>query len=146
MNPMVPGLVGSKMSSSVPDSKIEFLDSPETIRRKIFNAPCEDGQIADNGLLSLLSLVVFPARQHILEGQGQSGSAILEIQLRDGEARSYVSYEAVEADFASRTIQSDALKEAITASVSALLAPLRKLYESDSEWRAVELLAYPESV
>ncbi|OBZ72816.1 Tyrosine--tRNA ligase, cytoplasmic [Grifola frondosa] len=45
MNPMVPGLGGGKMSSSDPNSKIDFLDAPELVRRKIKNAFCEEGNI-----------------------------------------------------------------------------------------------------
>ncbi|THH14200.1 hypothetical protein EW146_g6115, partial [Bondarzewia mesenterica] len=43
MNAMVPGLAGGKMSSSDPDSKIDFLDPPEVVRRKIKKAFCEEG-------------------------------------------------------------------------------------------------------
>ena len=42
MNPMVPGLQVTKMSSSDEDSKIYLLDSPETLKKK-FKAFCEPG-------------------------------------------------------------------------------------------------------
>lgn len=35
MNPMVPGLTGDKMSASVEDSKIDLLDSPADVKRKL---------------------------------------------------------------------------------------------------------------
>ena len=35
MNPMVPGLSQAKMSSSDPDSKIDLLDSADSIQKKI---------------------------------------------------------------------------------------------------------------
>ena len=35
MNPMVPGLQGGKMSASDPDSKIDVLDTPDAVRRKL---------------------------------------------------------------------------------------------------------------
>jgi tyrosyl-tRNA synthetase len=60
MNYMVPGLMGAKMSSSDPDSKIDLLDDAKTIDRKIKKAFCEEGNIADNGLLSFAKFVLFP--------------------------------------------------------------------------------------
>ncbi|VDM62342.1 unnamed protein product [Angiostrongylus costaricensis] len=59
MNPMVPGLTGSKMSSSEADSKIDLLDSHEVVERKIRAAVCnrqEDG----NGVLAFFNFVLFP--------------------------------------------------------------------------------------
>lgn len=36
MNPMVPGLSGSKMSASDPNSKIDILESSECVMEKVF--------------------------------------------------------------------------------------------------------------
>jgi tyrosyl-tRNA synthetase len=55
-----PGLMGAKMSSSDPDSKIDLLDDAKTVERKIKKAFCEEGNIADNGLLSFAKFVLFP--------------------------------------------------------------------------------------
>ena len=60
MNAMVPGLAGGKMSSSDPDSKIDFLDTPDAVRRKIKKAFCEEGNVADNGVLAFVRAVVIP--------------------------------------------------------------------------------------
>ena len=74
MNPMVPGLGGGKMSSSDPNSKIDFLDPPATIRKKIKGAFCEEGNVADNGVLSFVEAVLFPISQMRLERiQGKTG-------------------------------------------------------------------------
>lgn len=59
MNPMVPGLAGGKMSSSEEDSKIDLLDSPANVKKKIKRAFCEPGNIAENGLLSFTKHVLF---------------------------------------------------------------------------------------
>ena len=60
MNPMVPGLQGAKMSSSDVDSKIDLLDSPSVLKKKLKKAFCEPGNIADNGILSFCKYVIFP--------------------------------------------------------------------------------------
>merc|ERR1719317_1481239 len=66
MNPMVPGLQGTKMSSSDEDSKIDLLDSAAGIKKKLKKAFCEPGNIADNGILSFCKYVIIPVA---LKGQ-----------------------------------------------------------------------------
>ena len=60
MNPMVPGLQGTKMSSSDADSKIDLLDTPAALKKKLKKAFCEPGNISDNGILSFCKYVIFP--------------------------------------------------------------------------------------
>ena len=67
MNPMVPGLGGGKMSSSDPNSKIDFLDPPEVVRRKIKSAFCEEGNVEENGVISFVEAVLIPISQLRLE-------------------------------------------------------------------------------
>lgn len=59
---LVPGLTGTKMSSSDEDSKIDLLDSPAQVKKKLKKAFCEPGNIADNGVLSFCKHVLFPLR------------------------------------------------------------------------------------
>lgn len=59
---LVPGLKGSKMSSSEEDSKIDLLDSEEQLKRKINQAFCEPGNVDDNGILSFCEHVLIPLR------------------------------------------------------------------------------------
>lgn len=59
MNPMVPGLTGTKMSSSEEDSKIDVLDEPDKVRSKIMGAACSRDQ-PDNGVLAFYNFVLFP--------------------------------------------------------------------------------------
>src|SRR5215469_8117672 len=63
MNAMVPGLAGGKMSSSDPNSKIDFLDSPELVRKKLKAAFCEEGNIEENGVLAFVKAVLIPISQ-----------------------------------------------------------------------------------
>lgn len=56
----VPGLAGSKMSSSEEDSKIDLLDNPTAVKKKLKKAFCEPGNISDNGVLSFAKHVIYP--------------------------------------------------------------------------------------
>lgn len=48
------------MSSSEEDSKIDLLDQPAIVKKKLKKAFCEPGNITDNGVLSFVKHVIFP--------------------------------------------------------------------------------------
>ena len=65
------------MSSSDPDSKIDFLDPPDAVRRKINKAFCEEGNVADNGVLAFVQAVLIPISELWLErAASKAGSSI----------------------------------------------------------------------
>merc|ERR1711997_1334723 len=97
MNPMVPGLTGTKMSSSGADSKIDLLDSPGDIKKKLKKAFCEPGNIADNGVLSFCKYVIFPVA---LKGEK---FCITRPEAHGGNVE-YSEFEALEAAFGSEDI------------------------------------------
>ena len=57
---LVPGLSGGKMSSSEEDSKIDILDSPAQVKKKLDIAFCEPGNIENNGPLAFAKYVIVP--------------------------------------------------------------------------------------
>ena len=57
MNPMVPGLIGEKMSASDEKSKVDLLDDEATVKRKINSAVCVAGN-PNNGILGYLKYVI----------------------------------------------------------------------------------------
>jgi len=57
---LVPGLTGTKMSSSEENSKIDMLDSAAQLKKKIKSAFCEPGNCDNNGLLAFAKHVLFP--------------------------------------------------------------------------------------
>lgn len=65
---MVPGLHGGKMSASDPDSKIDLLDSAETVAKKIRKAHAAPQVVEENGLLAFIEYVLLPAAR--LRGTG----------------------------------------------------------------------------
>lgn len=174
MNAMVPGLAGGKMSSSDPDSKIDFLDPPDAVRRKIKKAFCEEGNIADNGVLSFVEAVLVPISELRLEraaskatsdtGPG-GGSGEAEEQrpfVTDGAPAGTVfsisrdekyggpmhfsTYNALREAFEKRDVHPKDLKEAVADALVSLLAPIRKRFEESKEWQEVTELAYPSPV
>ncbi|KAH3686903.1 hypothetical protein WICPIJ_002116, partial [Wickerhamomyces pijperi] len=71
MNPMVPGLAqGGKMSASDPNSKIDILEEPKVVKKKIASAFCAPGNVEENGLLSFVECVVAPIYE-LKHGKGK---------------------------------------------------------------------------
>ena len=166
---MVPGLMGGKMSSSDPDSKIDFLDSPEVIKRKIKKAFCEEGNVTDNGLLAFLNAVLIPisqlrlqrlrsqTRESTEEGSEATGSqkpfvsndapegTVFTITREKGEGSShYRTYQELEDDFAAKKIHPGDLKASVREAITNLLEPIRAAFLASEEWKKIEQLAYPD--
>jgi len=68
MNHLVPSLGAGKMSSSDPNSKIDLLDLPEVTARKIKKANAPPKELENNGLVSFVEHVLFPASL-LLDGE-----------------------------------------------------------------------------
>ncbi len=137
MNPMIPGLSGGKMSASDPNSKIDLLDSPEEIKRKMKRAYCPAGEVEGNGVLALVKYIVFP----LLNRKGKTFS--VERPEKFGGNVEYKSYENLEKDFAEGKLHPLDLKNTTAKILGELLEPLRKRFES-SEMQKLIKEAYPE--
>ncbi|KAG6372635.1 tRNA synthetases class I-domain-containing protein [Boletus reticuloceps] len=168
MNTMVPGLMGGKMSSSDPDSKIDFLDPPEVVKRKIKKAFCEEGNVAENGLLAFAKAVLIPISELRLErrqgdtGEDEEGKESVKPQKpfvtddapegsvftitreKGGGPSHYRTYQELEDDFAAKKIHPGDLKANIRDAIISLLEPIRAAFLANEEWQHVEQLAYPD--
>lgn len=135
MNPMVPGLAGGKMSSSEEDSKIDLLDSPANVKKKIKRAFCEPGNITDNGLLSFV--------KHVLFSIFKEGEAF-EITRKPefGGNLTFLKYEDLEKAFAAEEVHPGDLKQSVEIYINRLLDPIRKSFD-DKHHRDLTEKAYP---
>lgn len=94
MNPMVPGLAGGKMSASDPDSKIDVLDPPETVTKKLKKAVSAPKEVEGNGIISFVEYVLLPASKI------RSGSeAKFEIEVKGGETLTYSDIKTLKSDY-----------------------------------------------
>jgi len=135
MNPMVPGLQGTKMSSSDEDSKIDLLDSAASLKKKLKKAFCEPGNITDNGILSFCKYVIIPVA---LKGE----SFTIKRSEEHGGDASFASYEELENAFAKEEIHPGDLKSAVERYMNDLLEPVRKKFETP-EMKKLINGAYP---
>ncbi|KAL1919943.1 uncharacterized protein VTP21DRAFT_1875 [Calcarisporiella thermophila] len=126
MNPMVPGLAGSKMSASDPDSKIDLLDDAATVKKKLKKAFCEEGNIEDNGVLAFVKSVLFP-----ISSLGSNGKPTFTIRRPEkyGGDVVYEDYASLEKDFAEKQVHPGDLKNSVTEALNALLEPIREAFK-----------------
>uniref|UniRef100_A0A1A9W3A7 Tyrosine--tRNA ligase n=1 Tax=Glossina brevipalpis TaxID=37001 RepID=A0A1A9W3A7_9MUSC len=135
MNPMVPGLAGGKMSASVEDSKIDLLDTPATVKKKLKKAFCEPGNIDDNGLLLFVQHVLFSLFE---KGEGFVVNRVPE----NGGNKIFYKYEELIEDFKSLQLHPADLKATVEKYINQLLDPIQKDFES-SHLKKLSSAAYP---
>ncbi|MFW5704866.1 MAG: tyrosine--tRNA ligase [Nanoarchaeota archaeon] len=120
MNPLVPGLGESgKMSSSEPNSKIDFFDTDKQIRKKINKAYCVDGQVEGNGLLALMRFLIFRELEEkdedfVINRPEQYGGKII-----------FKSYKDLEKAFEKQELKSIDLKMGVADEIIKFVSPLR---------------------
>lgn len=135
MNPMVPGLTGNKMSASEEDSKIDLLDSPANVKKKLKKAFCEPGNITENGVLSFTKHVIYPLMKDgevfTIKRSAEHGGDLV-----------FPKYENLEKAFAAEEVHPGDLKSAVESSINKLLAPLQEIFK-DPKHVDLAKKAYP---
>ncbi|PVH95629.1 Nucleotidylyl transferase [Periconia macrospinosa] len=137
MNPMVPGLQGGKMSASDPDSKIDVLDTPEAIKKKLKKAFAPPKQVEENGILSFVEYVLLPA------GELRHGTPKFVVERRDAEPLVYTDIASMHEDYRNDVLSPQILKPAVTDALIQLLAPVQAEFQASPTWKDIEVKAYP---
>lgn len=126
------------MSSSEEDTKIDLLDSPANINKKLKRAFCEPGNIENNGILSFAKHVVFPlfkpGEKYVVPRRPENGGDI-----------EFEKYEDLESSYAKEEIHPADLKGATEIYINRLLEPIRKTFENP-ELQKLSDKAYPASL
>ncbi|KWU45324.1 tyrosyl-tRNA synthetase [Rhodotorula sp. JG-1b] len=159
MNLMVPGLSGGKMSSSDPNSKIDFLDPPAVVKSKIQKAVCAPGEVEGNGVLAFIRHVVVPLGE-LFRGQGRASvrgwvgegapeDAVFTVAGNPkfgGEVQHFRTVDELEDAYAKGSVHPGDLKAACIAAINALLAPIQAEFNASAEFQEAERKAYPPEV
>jgi len=135
MNPMVPGLAGGKMSSSEEDSKIDLLDTPANVKKKIKRAFCEPGNVEDNGLLSFAKHVLFTMFK-----EGEGFEVIRKPEF--GGCVTFLNYDDLVKAFAAEELHPGDLKTSVENYINKMLDPIRKTFDN-AVHRELTEKAYP---
>jgi tyrosyl-tRNA synthetase len=117
MYPMIPGLAkGGKMSASVPNSKIDLVDSDTIIAIKCKKAWSIDGQSDHNGVLAIFKLIIFELNDLVCVNRDAKYGGNLE----------YINFSDMLKDFEEKKVASIDLKNALTKYLIELITPIRK--------------------
>ena len=121
MTPMIQGLQGSKskMSASVESSKIDLLDDYETIKKKLQNAECVEGN-TNNGIMAFLKHVIMVIKHDKKE------KFTVERDKKYGGDLHYSGYGDIEKDFVHKKLHPQDLKMAVAKEINNLLKPVQK--------------------
>ncbi|MFH1210074.1 MAG: tyrosine--tRNA ligase [archaeon] len=119
MTPMIPGLIGEKMSASIESSKIDLLDDEKTVDEKIRKAYCPEGVIENNGVLAFLKYVVMIIKQD------RNEKFIVKRDKKYGGDLIFSNYNEIEDVFVKKELHPLDLKNALASEVNKLLEPIR---------------------
>ncbi|MDD5590165.1 MAG: tyrosine--tRNA ligase [Candidatus Portnoybacteria bacterium] len=135
MTPMLPGIMGGKMSSSDPSSKIDLLDEPDVILAKLNKAFCPEGEVENNGIMAFMRYVIM-----VLKGD-RGEKFMVERDEKFGGNVEYSTYEELEKDFVEKKLHPADLKKALARELADILEPVRKAFENKQD---LIKEAYPE--
>ena len=128
LNPLIRGLVGVKMSSSIESSKIDTLNDEETVKNKLNKADCVAGD-PENGVMALLQYLIFVIKEDRKE------TFIVERPEKYGGNLEYKTYARLEEDFVAKKVHPLDVKNAVAKEINKLLKNFRenkKLHELHS--------------
>ncbi len=121
-----------KMSASNEMSKIDILDTPGIIKKKINKAFCEEGNIDDNSVLDILDKLIFPVLQH--NGNMFNINRTFEY----GGDISYSNFKQLQTDFLNMKLHPGDLKKSLITVINEILSQI-KLYINTEIVKLVKL-------
>jgi len=131
MTPLIPGLIGKKMSSSEEDSKIDLLDDENAVKNKVNKAECVEGSL-DNGLLPFVKYVIMTLKND------RNEKFIVERSPKFGGNMELENYHELEKSFVQRKLHPQDLKNSIAREINSLL----KLMRENKELKRLSKEAY----
>ena len=114
MHPLIPGLIGKKMSSSDEKSKIDLLDDEKSVYEKLNNAECVSGD-SDNGLLAFTKYVIMTIKNDNNE------KFVVEREKKYGGNLEFSDYKNLEKSFIEKKLHPQDLKNAVAKEINFLL-------------------------
>ena len=133
INPLIRGLIGEKMSSSIKASKIDLMDDPKVVIKKMNKADCVTGD-PNNGVMALLKYFIFIIKKD--DGE----SFVIERPEKFGGSLEYSTYEEVEKDFVSQKLHPLDLKNGVAAEINKLL----EKFQANKKLGKLHEAAYPD--
>jgi len=119
MIPMIKGLVGKQMSSSVESSKIDLLDDEKKVLKKVNSAEFNEGN-SDNGIMDILKYLIF-----VMKGD-KGEEFVVERPEKYGGNLTYSNFESLEKDVLAKKVHPLDVKNSLAREINKLLSLFRK--------------------
>jgi len=116
--------IEGKMSASNEKTKIDLLETPKNIKKKIGAAYCLEGNVDDNSILIILDKVIFRILEHL------DKPFIIERNEEYGGNKEYNNIDQVTNDFLKLKLHPGDLKNGISKFLSLFLAPIREAFST----------------
>ena len=120
MTPLIPGLIGKKMSASDQHSKVDLLDDEKTVEEKLKKAYCEAGVVEDNGVLAFLKYIIMTLKKD------RGEKFVVERPAKWGGNLEFSDYEEMEKMFIKQELHPLDLKLALAREINSLLKVFRE--------------------
>ncbi|MBT7705846.1 tyrosine--tRNA ligase [archaeon] len=129
MNPLIRGLVGEKMSSSIKSTKIDLMDDESVVKKRINKADCVAGN-PDNGLMALAQYLIF----------GVKDKFVIERPDKYGGNLEFNNYKELKVAFEAEKLHPMDLKAGVASELNELLSNFR----DNAELTKLHKAAYPQ--
>lgn len=126
----------NKMSASNPESKLDFLDKPFEIKKKINKAYCLPGDVEDNCLLEILNKVIFPILDY------KDDPFVISRKEKFGGDITYANFDQILDDFKHEKLHPGDLKTSMIGTINRLFDPIREVFNTTDMKRLMKR-AYP---
>jgi tyrosyl-tRNA synthetase len=119
MNPLLPGLVGKKMSASDPNSKIDLVEDEESVKKKLNKADFIEGD-PDNGVMAFLEYFLMVIKKDNRE------KFLIERPAKFGGNIEYKDFDSIKKDVVSKSLHPMDVKIAVAKEISKILSKIDK--------------------
>jgi len=125
MIPFIRGLTAEgKMSSSIKNSKVDLLDDEKTIKDKLKNAFCEEGN-PENGVLEFAETVIMTQKED------KDEEFVIDRPEKWGGPLHFKNKEELHDAFINKKLHPMDLKSGVAIEINKLLEPIRKKFEHE---------------
>lgn len=134
LNPLIPGLIGDKMSSSVAASKIGLMDTHKQIKKKVNSADFEEGN-PKNGVMAFMENIVFELKKK------KNESLLIERPEKFGGDLKFSNFDDLEKAVVENTIHPMDIKMSCAAEIIKMLSLVE---ENRSDLEEIAKKAYSD--
>jgi len=125
MTPLIASIKGpgTKMSASVPESCIKVYESEDSIRRKIKEAYCPAGELADNSIVQICQYIIFPFQRRIkIAREKKFGGDVV-----------FKNFDELKEEFVNKRLHPLDLKNTVADELIKLFFKVRKYFEKNQD-------------